>query len=63
MEDYSDRGLISTIALLTEGQTRRHQKGDRMAILRIEDLSGSTEAVVFRVATSGSATTSRLMHG
>ncbi|WP_126146974.1 OB-fold nucleic acid binding domain-containing protein [Synechococcus elongatus] len=47
LEDYCDRGLISTIALLTEVKPVVTKKGDRMAILRIEDLSGNTEAVVF----------------
>ncbi|AFY64861.1 OB-fold nucleic acid binding domain-containing protein [Geitlerinema sp. PCC 7407] len=47
LDDYVDRGLVSAIAMLAEVKPVITKKGDPMAIVQLEDLSGQTEAVVF----------------
>lgn len=47
LDDYVDRGLVSAIAMLAEVKPVITKKGDAMAIVQLEDLSGQTEAVVF----------------
>jgi DNA polymerase-3 subunit alpha len=45
--DYSDGTSVSAIALITSIKAVTTKKGDRMAIIQLEDLTGQTEAVVF----------------
>lgn len=45
--DYSEGATVSAIALISSLKPVVTKKGDRMAIIQIEDLTGSTEAVVF----------------
>lgn len=45
--DYSDGASVSAIALITSIKAVTTKKGDRMAIIQLEDLTGQTEAVVF----------------
>jgi DNA polymerase-3 subunit alpha len=48
LADYSDTGAtVSAIVLLTSVKPVTTKKGDRMAIIQVEDLTGQTEAVVF----------------
>ena len=47
LEDQPDKSKISVIAMLSEIKQVTTKKGDRMAILQIEDLTGSAEGVVF----------------
>ncbi|MGA7935341.1 MAG: OB-fold nucleic acid binding domain-containing protein [Kovacikia sp.] len=48
LADYSDNGAtVSAIVLLTNVKPVTTKKGDRMAIVQVEDLTGQTEAVVF----------------
>lgn len=47
LEDYVEKGTVSAIVMLPEVKPVVTKKGDRMAIIRMEDLSGSVEAVVF----------------
>ena len=47
LEDYCDRGTISAIVMIAGLKPIVTKKGDRMAVLELEDLSGSSEAVVF----------------
>jgi DNA polymerase-3 subunit alpha len=47
LNDYVERGTVSAIVMLPEVKAVTTKKGDRMAIVRLEDLSGSVEAVVF----------------
>jgi DNA polymerase-3 subunit alpha len=47
LNDYSEGTSISAIALITSVKPVTTKKGDRMAIIQLEDLSGQTEAVVF----------------
>ncbi|WP_017326435.1 DNA polymerase III subunit alpha [Synechococcus sp. PCC 7336] len=47
LADYSDKIDISAIALIANLKPVTTKKGDRMAILQLEDLTGSCEAVVF----------------
>jgi DNA polymerase III subunit alpha len=47
LADLREESVISVLALLTEIKSMVTKKGDRMAILFLEDLSGSAEAVVF----------------
>jgi DNA polymerase III subunit alpha len=47
LSDYVERGTVSAIVMLPEVKPVTTKKGDRMAIVRLEDLSGSVEAVVF----------------
>ena len=47
LEEQPDKSRISCVALVAECRQVTTRKGDRMAVLQLEDLSGSTEAVVF----------------
>ncbi|UBF28974.1 trans-splicing intein-formed DNA polymerase III subunit alpha C-terminal partner DnaE-C [Kovacikia minuta CCNUW1] len=48
LADYSENGAtVSAIVLLTNVKPVMTKKGDRMAIVQVEDLTGQTEAVVF----------------
>ncbi|KGG24818.1 MULTISPECIES: DNA polymerase III subunit alpha [unclassified Prochlorococcus] len=47
LEDQPDKAKISVITMLTEMRQVTTRKGDRMAVLKIEDLTGGCEAVVF----------------
>ncbi len=47
LEDYVEKGTVSAIVMLPEVKPVVTKKGDRMAIIKLEDLSGSVEAVVF----------------
>jgi DNA polymerase III subunit alpha len=47
LESQPDNITLSAIVLLTEVKPIVTKKGDRMAILQIEDLTGKAEAVVF----------------
>lgn len=47
LADQTDNGMVSAIAMLTTVTLRMTKKGDRMASLQIEDLTGQAEAVVF----------------
>ena len=47
LEEQSDKSKVSAIVLISEIRQVTTKKGDRMAILQIEDLTGSCEAVVF----------------
>jgi len=48
LADFSENGAtVSAIVLLTSVKPVTTKKGDRMAIVQVEDLTGQTEAVVF----------------
>tara|TARA_Y100001970_G_scaffold288149_1_gene414652 strand:- start:25795 stop:29286 length:3492 start_codon:yes stop_codon:yes gene_type:complete len=47
LEDYKDRSKVSLVGMIPEIKQITTRKGDRMAIIQLEDLSGSCEAVVF----------------
>ncbi|WP_115126082.1 DNA polymerase III subunit alpha [Synechococcus sp. GEYO] len=47
LEEQSDKAKVSAIAMVSEMRQVTTRKGDRMAILQLEDLTGSCEAVVF----------------
>ena len=47
LEEQPENTLLSAIVLLTEVKPIITKKGDRMAIIQIEDLTGKAEAVVF----------------
>jgi DNA polymerase-3 subunit alpha len=47
LEEQPDRAAVSAVVMVTELRTVTTRKGDRMAILQLEDLTGSCEAVVF----------------
>ncbi|MGK7908274.1 MAG: DNA polymerase III subunit alpha [Synechococcus sp.] len=47
LNDYGEKLDVSAIALISSLKPVVTKKGDRMAILHLEDLSGSCEAVVF----------------
>jgi DNA polymerase-3 subunit alpha len=47
LEDLPDKSRISCVALVAECRQVTTRKGDRMAVLLLEDLSGASEAVVF----------------
>jgi len=44
---YADRGTVSAIVMLAEVKVRNTKKGDKMAMLRVEDLTGQVDGVVF----------------
>ena len=46
-EEQPDKTKVSAIAMISELRQVTTRKGDRMAILQLEDLTGSCEAVVF----------------
>ena len=45
LEEQPDKAKISAIAMVSEYRQVTTRKGDRMAILQLEDLTGSCEAV------------------
>ena len=47
LENQSDRNKVSLVAMIPELKQITTRKGDRMAIIQLEDLSGSCEAIVF----------------
>lgn len=47
LSDCRDDTLLSAVVMLTNIKPVTTKKGDRMAIIQIEDLTGQTEAVVF----------------
>ncbi|MDX2239880.1 MAG: DNA polymerase III subunit alpha [Leptolyngbyaceae cyanobacterium bins.302] len=47
LEDYADGTSVSAIVIVASIKPVTTKKGDRMAILQIEDITGHTEAVVF----------------
>ncbi len=47
LEEQKDKSKISAIVMISEMRQVTTRKGDRMAILQLEDLTGSCEAVVF----------------
>lgn len=47
LSDATDDTLLSAVVMLTNIKPVTTKKGDRMAIVQIEDLTGQTEAVVF----------------
>lgn len=47
LNDQREGGTISAIVMLTAVKPVTTKKGDRMAILQVEDLTGQAEAVVF----------------
>ncbi|MBM5818111.1 MAG: DNA polymerase III subunit alpha, partial [Cyanobacteria bacterium K_Offshore_surface_m2_239] len=47
LEEQADRAKISLLAMVAEVRQVTTRKGDRMAVLLLEDLTGSCEAVVF----------------
>jgi DNA polymerase III subunit alpha len=47
LADCSDQSTLTAIAIITDIKEIITKKGDPMAILQIEDLSGNTEAIVF----------------
>ncbi len=47
LAELNETGVITAIALITDIKDITTKKGDRMAVLQIEDLTGSASAVVF----------------
>ena len=47
LEEIRDRAKVSLVGMIPEIKQITTRKGDRMAIVQLEDLSGSCEAVVF----------------
>ncbi|NQV11239.1 MAG: DNA polymerase III subunit alpha, partial [Cyanobacteria bacterium] len=47
LEEQPDKARVSVVAMVAELRPVTTRKGDRMAVLQLEDLSGSAEAVVF----------------
>ena len=47
LEEFSERRKVSLVGMIPEIKIITTRKGDRMAILKLEDLSGSCEAIVF----------------
>jgi DNA polymerase-3 subunit alpha len=47
LEEQADRSRVSLLVMVPEVRLVTTRKGDRMAVLQVEDLSGSAEAVVF----------------
>ena len=47
LEDGNDRAKVSLVGMISELRQITTRKGDNMAIVQLEDLSGSCEAVVF----------------
>ncbi len=47
LEELSDKSRISCVTMVAECRQVTTRKGDRMAVLQLEDLTGSAEAVVF----------------
>jgi DNA polymerase-3 subunit alpha len=47
LQDYAEGASVSAIVMLTSLKPVTTKKGDRMAIITLEDLTGHTESVVF----------------
>jgi len=47
LEEQADKAKVSAVVMVSEIRQVTTRKGDRMAVLQLEDLSGSCEAVVF----------------
>ncbi len=47
LEEQADKAHVSLVVMVPEMRQVTTRKGDRMAVLQLEDLSGSCEAVVF----------------
>lgn len=47
LEEQPDKAKVSVVAMVAELRAVTTRKGDRMAVLQLEDLSGACEAVVF----------------
>ncbi len=47
LDDQKDKSRVSVIGMIPEMRQVTTRKGDRMAIIQLEDLTGSCEAVVF----------------
>ncbi|MBM5801012.1 MAG: DNA polymerase III subunit alpha, partial [Cyanobacteria bacterium K_DeepCast_35m_m2_023] len=47
LEELADKAKVSAVVMVNELRVVTTRKGDRMAVLQLEDLSGSCEAVVF----------------
>ncbi|MFM9110982.1 MAG: DNA polymerase III subunit alpha [Prochlorococcaceae cyanobacterium] len=47
LEEQADKAKVSVVVMVTELRQVTTRKGDRMAVLQLEDLGGSCEAVVF----------------
>jgi DNA polymerase III subunit alpha len=47
LEEQADKAKVSVVAMVAELRQVTTRKGDRMAVLQLEDLTGSCEAVVF----------------
>jgi len=47
LEEQADKAKVSVVVMVAELRQVNTRKGDRMAVLQIEDLTGSSEAVVF----------------
>lgn len=47
LEEQADKAQVSVVAMVPEIRNVTTRKGDRMAVLQIEDLTGTAEAVVF----------------
>lgn len=47
LEEQADKVKVSAVVMVSEIRQVTTRKGDRMAVLQLEDLSGSCEAVVF----------------
>ncbi len=47
LEEQADKARVSAVVLVPELRQVTTRKGDRMAVLQLEDLTGSCEAVVF----------------
>lgn len=47
LEEQADKAKVSAVVMVPELRQVNTRKGDRMAVLQLEDLTGSCEAVVF----------------
>ena len=47
LQEQADKARVSVVAMVAELRPVTTRKGDRMAVLQLEDLGGSAEAVVF----------------
>jgi DNA polymerase-3 subunit alpha len=47
LEEQADKARVSAVVMVPELRQVNTRKGDRMAVLQLEDLTGSCEAVVF----------------
>ncbi|MEX0589159.1 MAG: DNA polymerase III subunit alpha [Cyanobium sp.] len=47
LEEMADKAKVSAVVMVAELRQVNTRKGDRMAVLQLEDLTGSCEAVVF----------------